>query len=72
LRVWVSDDPEIGVDIKTREVNVSDFIPGAAEFLTAAEQHRRVSRSEGWIANRVTLDRANPQTTVGVVLQLWQ
>jgi serine/threonine protein kinase len=69
-QIWVSDDPEVGVDIKSREMNVAGVIPGAAEFLTSGEQHRRVMESEGWIADRIILNRANPQTTVGVILQL--
>jgi serine/threonine protein kinase len=71
-RIWVTDNPDIGVDIKNHEMNIENIIPGAAGFLTAADQHRRFMQSEGWIANRMTLDPANPQATVGVFLQLWQ
>ena len=71
-RIWVTDNPEIGVDIKNRELNIENVIPGVAEFLTTADQHRRIMQSEGWIANRMTLDPSNPQATVGVFLQLWQ
>ncbi len=71
-QVWVSDDPEIGVDVKYREVDVTNFISGAADFLNNTDQHRRVVQSEGWIANRITLDRANPQATVNVLLELWE
>ena len=56
-QVWVSDDPEIGVDVKNREVNVTNFIPSASDFLANADQHRQVAQGEGWIANRITLDR---------------
>ena len=69
--IWVSDDPEIGVDVKTREVSVAKIIPKTADFFSGTERHGRFDRSAKWIAGRVTLDPTNPQTTVGVVLKLW-
>ncbi len=71
-QVWVTDDPEIGVDVKNREVNVTSYIPSASAFLANPDQHRYVDQGQGWIANRITLDQANLQTTVTVVLALWE
>ncbi len=70
--IWVSDDPAIGVDVKNVNVNVSNVVPGTRDFFTDTDQHRQEARTEGWLGNRITLDRANPQTTLSVVLSLRQ
>ncbi len=69
-RIWITDDPAEGVDISDRQSNIADQIPSTTKFFTDAQQKLQLNRSEGWIASRVALDPANPQTSVGVVLQL--
>jgi len=69
--IWVSDDPEIGVDVKTRDISVVDIIPETADFFSRTEQHGRLDLNSGWIAGRVALEPGNTKTTVSVVLQLW-
>ncbi len=69
-QVWVSDDPVTGVDITPRDRNVADVIPGAAAFFQNTEKRHQLNREEAWIAGKVSLDPANPQLKVGVVLQL--
>lgn len=68
--IWVSDDPETGVNVPTRDANVDAMIPDIAEFFANSDRHRRLDRSGGWIAGRVVLDPLSQQSTVGVVLQL--
>ena len=68
--IWVSDDPENGVDVKNSDTNVANVVPGTRAFFTDAQQHRQAARTEGWLGNRITLDRANPQTTLCVILSL--
>jgi hypothetical protein len=69
--VWISDDPQNGVDVKTRDVSVADIIPETARFIDDNDQHRGSDRTSGWIASRVALDPADPKTNVGVILKLW-
>jgi serine/threonine protein kinase len=68
--IWVNDDPRAGIKIESREVSVSTDIPAAAEFFQTGEGKRFVNENEGWIANRIPLDPANPHASIGVILQL--
>ncbi len=69
--VWVSDNPETGVVVKSGDVSVGQYIPQTAAFFKDAERHRELERDAGWLAAKLELDPANQETTVGVVLQLW-
>ncbi|MCO8125500.1 serine/threonine protein kinase [Stieleria sp. TO1_6] len=69
-QVWVSDDPSEGVEVKKRDLDVTTIIPELSPFLADFESRQIVNREQGWMANRITLDPANPQTVVSVVMKL--
>ena len=64
-RAWVSDDPVAGIN--TTPTNSSR---GGSDIFSDTEEKRVLKQSEGWIANRITLDPSNPQTTIGLILEL--
>ena len=70
-RAWVSDDPINGINTMS-ENNVTTELLGVSKLFAEAEGHRTEEQSEGWIARRIMLDPSNPQTTVGLILQLSQ
>ena len=70
-RAWVSDDPIDGINTMS-ENNVTTELLGVSKLFAEAEGHRTEEQSEGWIARRIMLDPSNPQTTVGLILQLSQ
>ena len=69
-RAWVSDDPIDGINTMLQEKNVTTERSGASELFADAEENRILNQKEGFIARRITLDPSNPQTTVGLILEL--
>ena len=69
-RAWVSDDPIAGIDTTPQQKNTTAERPGISELFSNGAKDRIVKQSEGWITNRITLDPSNPQTTVGLILEL--
>lgn len=69
--IWVSDNPETGVDVMRQSQSIKQFIPALDAFFSSGNEHRRVDQSDGWIATNVDLDRTS-RTHVGVVLNLWE
>ena len=69
-RAWVSDDPIDGINTMPQEKNVTTERSGASELFADAEENRILNQKEGFIARRITLDPSNPQTTVGLILEL--
>ena len=69
-RAWVSDDPIDGINTMPQKKNVTTERSGASELFADAEENRILNQKEGFIARRITLDPSNPQTTVGLILEL--
>ena len=69
-QAWVSDDPIAGIDTTPESKNSEAVRPGVSELFSGGATDRILKQNEGWIANRITLDPSNPQTTVGLVLEL--
>ena len=69
-KAWVSDDPVAGINTMPHKTNATTERPGTSEIFSGAEENRILKQSEGWIANRITLDPSNPQTSVGLILEL--
>ena len=69
-KAWVSDDPTAGINTMPHKMNATTERLGISEIFSGAEENSILKQSEGWIANRITLDPSNPQTSVGLVLEL--
>ena len=69
-QAWLSDDPISGINTMPLKTSAATGRSGVSEFFSNAEAKRISKQSEGWIANRITLDPSNPQTTVGLILEL--
>ena len=69
-RAWVSDDPIAGIDTMPEKMGTTIERSGISELFSDGAGHRILEQNEGWIANRITLDPSNPQTTVGLILEL--
>ena len=69
-QVWVSDDPDKEIEIYGKGTDISSLVPAVADFFSGSDRHLTLDRRAGWIASRVPLDPANPQTNIGLVLQL--
>ena len=67
-QAWVSDDPVAGITTMPGKIDSTTAF-GVSELFTT-QQHRIMEKNEGWVANRITLDPSNPQTTVWLILQL--
>ena len=67
-QAWVSDDPVAGITTMPGKIDSTTAF-GVSELFTT-RQHRIMEKNEGWVANRITLDPSNPQTTVWLILQL--
>lgn len=68
--IWISDKPGIGVTANHKPVAIATQIPELKEFFASPDATKKIDLSEGVIASKLTLDRLDPATTVGVVLQL--
>ena len=69
-QAWVSDDPVAGITTMPGKIDSATERPGVSELFADTQQHRMMNKDEGWIANRITLDPSNPQTTVGLIVTL--
>lgn len=67
---WASDDPATGAVAMREKLNATTERPAISGLFSNADQNRIMNKSEGWIAKRITLDPSNPQTTVGLVIEL--
>ena len=67
---WVSDDPVAGINTLPEEMNATAGQSGIPKLFSDGAASRILEQSEGWIANRITLDPSNPQTTLGLILEL--
>lgn len=68
--IWASEEPQTKTEVATSHVNVGEFLPEAAAFLSSQSQRTVMNRDEGWIAGRILMDPANPDHSLGVVLRL--
>ena len=70
-QVWVSDDPTAGINMPQKiDVDPTAQRPSISQLFSAPDRNRILEQSEGWIASRITLDPSNPQTTVGLIIEL--
>ena len=69
-KAWVSDDPVAGIKVMPHQMDDKSGRLSSVEIFSNAEQDRILNQDEGWIANRITLDPSNPQTTIGLILEL--
>ena len=69
-QAWVSDDPVTGINTLPDKMSTTFDRPGIPELFSDSAEDRILHQKAGWIANRITLDPSNPQTTVGLILQL--
>ena len=70
-QVWVSDDPTAGIKMPQKiDVDPTAQRPSISQLFSAPDRNRILEQSEGWIASRITLDPSNPQTTVGLIIEL--
>ena len=69
-RAWLSDDPVAGINILPREKNTETGRPSISDLFSGGLRERILEQNEGWIADRITLDPSNPQTTIGLILEL--
>ena len=67
---WVSDDPVAGINTSLQEMDAMAGQSGISKLFSDGAGSRILEQSEGWIANRITLDPSNPQTTLGLILEL--
>ena len=67
---WLSDDPIAGINTMPHKIKALPKLPNAAGYFQDPEQNHTKNQNQGWIANRITLDPSNPETTVGLILQL--
>ncbi|MEX2186470.1 MAG: serine/threonine-protein kinase [Pirellulales bacterium] len=68
--VWITDDPDRGVDIRVPAMQIGEVIAGTEGFFNAHDKHVELNRDGGWVARQVLLDPAHGQTSIGVVLRL--
>ncbi|QDU98979.1 serine/threonine-protein kinase [Lignipirellula cremea] len=68
--VWVTDNPAEGVAATTKAEKIALHLPEAAAFFDDPESEQQTDQDNGWIASRTALDPYNPETGVGLVLQL--
>lgn len=68
--IWISDNPGVGVTSSNKLTSIMTQIPELKEFFADPEATKSVDLAEGIIATKLTLHRLDPETTVGVVLQL--
>lgn len=69
-QVLLRDTADEGLAVDGRGTNIAAVLPAAADFFKLTDAREQFDRSEGWLARRVSLDPANPQAKLGVVLQL--
>ncbi|MCC9604511.1 serine/threonine protein kinase [Blastopirellula sp. JC732] len=68
--VWISDKPGVGVVASNKVTPISTQIPELKEFFSDPDQTKKIDAAAGVIASKLTLDRLDDKTTVGVVLKL--
>ena len=69
-QAWVSDDPVAGINTMLGKNNTKTEQLGISSLFSDGSQDRILDQNAGWIANRIMLDPSNPQTTVGLILEL--
>jgi hypothetical protein len=68
--VLVQSDPEFGVEVVTRDVNIAELVPEAASFFSADSRQRYLTDGATFTAHRVQLDAANASCNLGIVNKL--
>ncbi|EAQ79734.1 serine/threonine-protein kinase [Blastopirellula marina] len=68
--IWVSDEPGVGVVATNKPTPITAQMPELKDFFSDTEATRHLDSANGVIATKLTLDRLDDKTTVGVVLQL--
>ncbi|TWT31355.1 serine/threonine-protein kinase [Blastopirellula retiformator] len=70
--VWISDTPSEGVIANPKMVSIGSQIPSLKQFFSSPEEKTKVDLESGLIASKLSLNRFDDSTSVGVVLKLME
>ena len=69
-KIWLVSDPKHETPEGTIGADIATVLPQCASFFASADRHETHDRDGEFVAQRVQLDPADPDTVVGLVLHL--